>query len=812
MAKQCLVCDNRAKVTDKMLVDPLEKITYHRMPANGERQKKWLEFCGLTKNDAIFNKFVCSEHFEKKYIERDLKSELLDGIKKTVLNKNAFPTIRTTRKRQRRPLIDNEEEQRRKRKAEVDKLLQVGPPEPIRNPFRQLKRSLKKATETGNGSGSRNLLIKLDKSEPTQIDTAIEFCDLGSAAEPDVATLQRRIKELEQTVEKKNEKIQLAKTEMINITKALQELKDIEKKNLTIRMNEVLKSCLTKNQIQKILDPDCVVSWDNEDMFKAVYTRMMAKDFYENLRKELKYPLPSSEAIAQWLQPCYKERGYLIRVLSVLQAFGKQLSPRNRECVLTLGRTKVKTQYHYDPIRDQVIDHNGQLYCIAVQGLFDNWYQPLYLEFDLTYTLELIEALINELHSIEFNVLAICGPCELETFDLWNELDVTVEQPFIRHPQTNQPVFAFGCAYSTLRMLHRTLVFEGLLIQDDVLISKEVIEKLFESQHPLIKDKLEITRHLISEQTFDDTDFEGTKTLISHGTSRALTTLAEEGEASVAALGKMIEILRDWFDLATLKPAATTEQAAKRQTKVLNDLFEIFETVKSEDQEECFIRQIVMVSISSLRKLASGINLKYNIVIPTEQLTLHNMNNLFSKFQDHHKEETTPISTILWQFSLCTEEDEAIVTAKVQSSLDLPNNVHSFEESVFDYDVNTITEAGACSYLTYNIANTLKYKYEYLGDYSCNIERVNDCYVVTPDGRGAVDNVTPSQLWTEQAKKLDSYLRDVTFYKNEGIVENLVRSISKRYPKMGVDIIRLYVEKRLQIKLSNLNRQLQHAC
>lgn len=59
MTKICEVCHNMASRTDRELVgDPLERVTYHRIPTNRERNKIWLAFCGLSRQDNTNNKLV----------------------------------------------------------------------------------------------------------------------------------------------------------------------------------------------------------------------------------------------------------------------------------------------------------------------------------------------------------------------------------------------------------------------------------------------------------------------------------------------------------------------------------------------------------------------------------------------------------------------------------------------------------------------------------------------------------------------------------------------------------------------------------
>lgn len=322
---------------------------------------------------------------------------------------------------------------------------------------------------------------------PRKDDSRLKALDMENRS------LKLKINELEQLIEKKNEKIQLAKTEMVNITIALQELKDMENRNLNIRVKELLQGHYTENQIRRVFCSTDAVTWNNEEMQKAFGLRMRGIEIFDYICGELHYPLPSPKEMLQWVQRIYQQTGFLIPVLSVMHALGSKMSPRERECVLLLGRTKVCPEYHYDTARDQIFGKSAYLYCICVQGILADWRQIIYVDFDLIYSTDLLLALINELYDVGFNVTGVSGTCDQETLDLWTEFDVSTENHFICHPKTKQPIYMFTCATSTLSLIRKTFVEDGFLVQDDVLVTKDVVQKLYESDHSEISQLLSTT-------------------------------------------------------------------------------------------------------------------------------------------------------------------------------------------------------------------------------------------------------------------------------------------------------------------------------
>lgn len=824
MTKVCVVCGNRASETDREIIDPLLKVTYHKIPVSENRNKKWLAFCSLTKKDNINNKFVCSEHFEKHCLERDLKSELLDGVKRMILKREAVPTIKSPKKGKRKNSEDLEQDQHKKRKEEIDKLLNGEYPKPITNPFRPKNMGPKSSkTNTKQSDKQRHSDPPDDVPEvETRSLTRREESKRLKEIEAENKSLKLKVDELEQLIVKKNEKITLAKTEMVNITIALQELKDVENKNLNIRVKELLKGHYTENQIRRVFNRTEIISWTNEEMQQAFTLRMFGTNVFDYVCNQLRYPLPDVKEMLLWVHKVYQQTGFLIPTLSILHALGSRMNPSERECVLLIGRTKIYPKYYYDSVRDQIFGRKAYLYCICVQSIFADWHQIIYLDIDLIYSTDILMALINELHEVGFNVAGISAMCDQETADLWTELDVSTEEHFISHPKTNLPIYMFCCPISTLSVILKTFVEEGLRVHEDVLVTKDIIQKLYESNQPEITQLLSTTTldTLLNEP--DSLEMEPVGDVISDNLVQALKILAEEGEESIAVSATLFELFRDWYDLMTVE-RKTSEHDEEllitnqeygmnidEQNIVLDGMYDTIETLKCSSEQATCLRQAILISLNSLKKLLNDLRQKHDCKsIPTRNLSLFNLNRTFEAFQENNPPNAQPTSKILFDLSkTIIEKDKTSLSTRIIGEALLPVNKIVYEASdvIVDPTIANISENQACSHLIQYVATALRGKYEYLGDQTFVIERKDNSYVVMPEMPTGI--VEPSKLWVEQARKLETYVSDITFYRNENVLENLVNSISRRHPKMGVDIIRLYVQRRLLIKLNNLNKDL----
>jgi len=65
-------------------------ISFHRFPKEESLRKQWISVCGL-KQEAQPNSRVCSNHFEEKDFQQDLKAQILRLSRKAVLKPGVIP-------------------------------------------------------------------------------------------------------------------------------------------------------------------------------------------------------------------------------------------------------------------------------------------------------------------------------------------------------------------------------------------------------------------------------------------------------------------------------------------------------------------------------------------------------------------------------------------------------------------------------------------------------------------------------------------------------------------------------------------------
>ncbi|XP_058171742.1 uncharacterized protein LOC131286762 [Anopheles ziemanni] len=855
-----MLCPNRSSVTDKQPVDPLQRITYHRLTMNVERRDRWLEFCGFTKDScaSLNRKFICSDHFEAECFERDLRSELLDGVKRMVLKKDAIPTIRTKEQQlgcQQDSEPKNDEEVRNRRKAEVEKLLSGDSTNmtPIINPFRKhickerssAKRQASTLNHSANFANGSKLPRVLTSSGATDLLQRITQLEQVTNEQ------SKLIEQLQRTIDQKTEKINFAKAEMVNIAIALQDMKDHENRHVSDRVAQLLSGRFSEGQLTAITTDATGTSqqtfWTDDDLIKALELRRISVEAFRYVVQRLNYPLPDAAQIERWIHSVYLETGSNRKAFCLLELHAASLSRQELICTLNISCTASPIRYHYDCTRDQIIGPDAQLHCITVQGIFSDWIQLVHVNFDINYSQQLLAEILTKLHRIGYHVVAITTACDRYAACMWTELGVCYDQHFIRHPVSADYVYMYVCPDSTLNAIHRILVTDGFVMQQtNVMITKDnvllTLARLMESAQVRTATTLSLDqRHLDSANLDDPFDTCLSRQLISHETSSALKMLAQNcgDDDTLATLGTLFEIFTDWYELCTStaydswkdqkqhQPSSITclpyGSYEDEQNIILDAMYDVMENFRCTTADNNFLREGVLMSINSMRKLLPDLRRDYPgriSSIPMERLgsspvrcTMVNLRCSLRNASAGTRLLTGNEVLVHLCNSILNDAQYSHISNRILQLSRLPmtplrESVNPKDEQN-ELDVRGITGQNVCSYLTKFIAASLLHKYDYLGERIVELDRSNDQYVVRHDSKKMIDGVVPSALWTEQAKVLEFYLsNDVVQQQTPSLVENLVNRIHDQHPRMGRDLVEMYVRKRIAIQLQLLNVEL----
>lgn len=169
------------------------------------------------------------------------------------------------------------------------------------------------------------------------------------------------------------------------------------------------KQFFTPGQQQRIVTGKRYL-WHQEDISMAASLHAAGSKAYKLLYKR-GLPLPSVRTLRRHAAMVKVQPGFLEPVLTVLKDVAK--SPLGKYCVLSFDEMKVREQYELDKTRKRVLRPCAQALMMMVRGLYDNYQQLIYYNFDKSPTPDLILGVIEKLDAIGLSTVALV--CDMAT-------------------------------------------------------------------------------------------------------------------------------------------------------------------------------------------------------------------------------------------------------------------------------------------------------------------------------------------------------------------------------------------------------------
>lgn len=121
--------------------------------------------------------------------------------------------------------------------------------------------------------------------------------------------------------------------------------------------------------------------------------------------------------------------------------------------------------YEYHKGNDEVLKPSSNVQVVMAHGLFSNWHQPIFFDFDTQLRKGTLINLIKRLHSVGFEVRAMT--CDLGSGNqaLFNELGVSIERSFFLNPVDKEPVYVFSDAPHDLKLIRNHLIDDGFIVE-----------------------------------------------------------------------------------------------------------------------------------------------------------------------------------------------------------------------------------------------------------------------------------------------------------------------------------------------------------
>lgn len=294
------------------------------------------------------------------------------------------------------------------------------------------------------------------QNEPSTIPTADDTDELQShkrkLLDPSQMTaaeiVNKKIKSIKfnESNEQSTSKIYLE-----NYNKVLQDRNDVlleilEQRSAEIRSLKMRVSNMTKSDDESKLaekKDNIEESWSPAELSKAYSLQKLSKSFYGYVQDRFSLPLPPSIDIDRFIDGITVTKGLLTSMMQILEFDGETMSEVERVTILQISELKVESIYEYDDNLDNIIGPHSSMTVVVARGLYSDWSQAVYLNFDVSTMKAILDMIIEELHKIKFPVVAcVCKYVDGEP-SIWTEYNIGMGCNYFAHPVTTDFIYTF---------------------------------------------------------------------------------------------------------------------------------------------------------------------------------------------------------------------------------------------------------------------------------------------------------------------------------------------------------------------------------
>lgn len=453
----------------------------------------------------------------------------------------------------------------------------------------------------------------------------------------DFNNLQTKYTQLEKTLEKKNEELLFQQKKIDDLKKKL----TVSNLNIETKIKEKLEHFLTSNQLDILLKKKIKARWTSDELSQAFTIRYFSRGCYVYLRKQLNYPLPGISTLQHWAANINLRTGILEDVIKIMDIYGKLKSERNRVAVLSFDEVKISSVYEYDQKEDEVIGPYSYMQVIMARGVFENWKQPVFIDFDCKVTKAILSDIIKKLYHINYNVVACVSDCGGGNQGLWKELNINQNKTYYLHPVTNDKVYFFADAPHLLKLTRNWFLDHGFILNDGTIINKNPVVSLINENKSEISSCHKLSDLHLNCEKSQRQNVTLAAQLFSNMTATALK-MYKPGENKQLAydVGLFIEQINDWFDImnsyvphGSIPNKEPYGRNLEMQSAFLDKMKKTISTMRciSKNSPQIFQKGFIL-SISSLQDLFLDLREKYNIeYILTHRLNQDCLENFFSQ-------------------------------------------------------------------------------------------------------------------------------------------------------------------------------------
>lgn len=401
-------------------------------------------------------------------------------------------------------------------------------------------------------------------------------------------------------------------------------------------------------------------SWSNAELSKAYSLQKLSRPFYRYVQERMLLPLPTIEVIEKYVDSIHMIRGLLPNMLQILEYDSETMTDIDRVTVLQITEIKTATIYEYDKAMDKILGPHTKMTVVVARGLYSDWSQAVYINFDVTAFKPCLNMIIEELHKIKYPVVAcVCNYHENDQ-NIWTELGVSMGCNYFPHPITTEFIYAFYYVDDLYAELRNQFCENGF-VGDMGKISATPLKNLLNDNS---NTKLRLSMNMIEKSSSSLTHTNSiyyAKEIFTHETAN-LIKLYQPKDLEALSCANFIEIICSFGAIMSSKNSPASSLSAIQKSIIINaeqqnvellpygTSLELQNQVLSEIQLNFYrlrcpgivkmsnLHRAIMMMIESLKMLQHSTKQKYKIDgIPTAHITSDDFRGKLNAVKERHK-------------------------------------------------------------------------------------------------------------------------------------------------------------------------------
>ncbi|CAI6355295.1 unnamed protein product [Macrosiphum euphorbiae] len=495
-------------------------ISFHRFPEDLQLQQIWAQKCKRNDEWNPKTSCICSMHFTPHSFAHDLKAELYGYVPSfRNLKENAVPTLNL-------PTDSEVSKSSTNCKGGID--------------AKTAKRICDVLRKSFPSSDSSAPLYLLPQSTPsTSMCNKDTFLHLDMSYTTDYEKLYKDLVKQCHILKTENQKL----------------LEKTEKKNIRER-------------------------WSRDEVAKSFDLMYYSKRAYMYVRDELHYPLPGLLSFQRWAKTIDMRNGLISDVMKIMKLNSDNIEDHEKLTVLMFDEIKICSTMEYDLLHDEIVGPHSKMLVVMAQGIASKWKQPIFVDFDVKMSKVILFDIIDKLEKIGYKVICCVTNCGDANVKLWNQLEITYENPTFCIPNGRKIVF-IPDSHHLLNLARNWLLDTGFCL-NGADINKEPLEALITKISSEVSPCHKLKREHLKCEVPLQQNIKLAKQLLSYSTATALQHYSPiEDFELLNNTAEFIKQINNWFDLASVSHANNNSSPFKspygtflyQQDRLLNEMY-----------------------------------------------------------------------------------------------------------------------------------------------------------------------------------------------------------------------------------------------